>query len=63
MRQPRMTAGLGIARSQDFIPGAKTDFYIVGTSPMVIIHETPGAMRTTCRSGSSLVGCIQFESA
>jgi hypothetical protein len=49
--------------------GAKTssreqrpDFYIVGTSPMVIIHETPGAMRTTCRSGSPLVGCIQFES-
>jgi hypothetical protein len=26
MRQLRMTAGLGIARSQDFMPGAKTQF-------------------------------------
>jgi hypothetical protein len=47
--------------------GAKTssrkqgpDFDLVGTLRIVVIHETLGAARTRCWSGSSLLGCISI---
>jgi hypothetical protein len=48
--------------------GAKTlsqeqglNFGLVGTLPKVVVLETPGAMRTTCRSGSSPAGYISIQ--
>jgi hypothetical protein len=48
--------------------GAKTssrkqgpDFDLVGTLRIVVIHETLGAARTRCWSGSSLLGCISIQ--
>jgi hypothetical protein len=48
--------------------GAKTssqeqrpDFDLVGTLRVVVIHETCGAMRTICWSGSSPVGCTPIQ--
>jgi hypothetical protein len=51
MRQLRMMTGPGIARSQD----------LVGTSPTVVVLETPGVTHTTCKSGSSAAGCISIQ--
>jgi hypothetical protein len=47
--------------------GAKTssqeqgpDFDLVGISQTVIVHEAREAVRTTCWSGSSPIGCISI---
>jgi hypothetical protein len=40
-RQPRMMARPGIAGRQDFIPGAGTNFDLVGTSQTVVVCGTP----------------------
>jgi hypothetical protein len=38
----------------------RPDFDLVGTSPTIVICETPMATRTTCWSGSSFAGCISI---
>jgi hypothetical protein len=55
MRQPRMTAGPDIARSQDFILGAGGDFDLVGTCKW-LSYVRPRGTHMMCWSGSSVVG-------
>jgi hypothetical protein len=62
MGLPRMMTGSGIAGGQDLILGAGGNFDLVRTSQMIVVRETPGVMRTTCRLGSSLQGVHQLES-
>jgi hypothetical protein len=61
MRQPRMTVRSAIVVDQDIIPGAGPRFDLVGTSRMVVVRETPGVTRTTCRSGSSPTVCTSIR--
>jgi hypothetical protein len=62
MSQPKMTAGLGIVGSQDFIPGARADFDLVGTSQTVVVRETVGVAHTTCCQVLPLQGVYRFKS-
>jgi hypothetical protein len=41
--------------------GQGPDFNLVGTLPMIVVRETPGATRTMCQSGSSPAGCISTQ--
>jgi hypothetical protein len=36
------------------------DFDLVGTSPKIVVCETPEATCTMCQSGSSPTGCISI---
>jgi hypothetical protein len=56
-----MTAGSGIAGSQDFILGAETQFRLSRDMRMVVVREILGVAHTTCWSGSSSVWCISIQ--
>jgi hypothetical protein len=53
-----MTVGSASVGAKTSSRGHRPDFDLVGTSPMVVIRGTPGATRTTCRSGSFSAWCI-----
>jgi hypothetical protein len=57
MARPSLTGG------QDYIPRARNDFDLVGTSQIIVIHETPGVTRAMCWSGSSPARCISIQIA
>jgi hypothetical protein len=61
MRQPRMTAGPGIAGAKTSSREQGSNFDLVGTSQTVVVHKTPGVMCTSCWSGSSPTGCTLIQ--
>jgi hypothetical protein len=63
MRQPEWLSGRALLGAKTSSREQRPDFDLVGTSPTVVVRETPGAMSSTCRSGSSPAGCISIQVA